>query len=163
MEWAEGPVRVRVPATSANLGPGFDTLGLALGLHDEVEVRITGSGLAIEVAGEGAADILKAAVHERRPSVHALVPVPHTGSFPSGHTTTSFACATVLSAFVPRAAPGLYALALAIGFSRIYVGVHWPFDVLGGIVLGVGVGAAVTALLRRGASRRRSRPRRRSG
>jgi homoserine kinase len=56
MEWAEGPVCVRVPATSANLGPGFDTLGLALGLHDEVEVRITGSGLAIEVTGEGAAD-----------------------------------------------------------------------------------------------------------
>jgi homoserine kinase len=57
MEWAEGPVCVRVPATSANLGPGFDTLGLALGLHDEVEVGITGSGLAIEVTGEGAADI----------------------------------------------------------------------------------------------------------
>ncbi len=114
-----------------------------------------------DAAGEGAADILKAAVGERRPSVHALVPVPHTSSFPSGHTTTSFACATVLSAFVPRAAPGFYALALAIGFSRIYVGVHWPFDVLGGVVLGVAVGAAVTALLRRGASRRRSRPRRR--
>src|ERR1700719_2821335 len=40
MEWAEGPVRVRVPATSANLGPGFDTLGLALGLHDVVEARV---------------------------------------------------------------------------------------------------------------------------
>jgi len=60
MQWAEEPVRVRVPATSANLGPGFDTLGLALGLHDDVEVRVTGSGLAIEVAGEGTADILDA-------------------------------------------------------------------------------------------------------
>jgi homoserine kinase len=45
---------VRVPATSANLGPGFDALGLALALHDVVEARVTGSGLAIEVAGEGA-------------------------------------------------------------------------------------------------------------
>jgi homoserine kinase len=53
MEWAEGPVRVQVPATSANLGPGFDTLGLALGLHDVVEARVTGSGLDIEVSGEG--------------------------------------------------------------------------------------------------------------
>ena len=115
-----------------------------------------------DAAGEGAADILKAAVGERRPHVYALVPAPHTGSFPSGHTTTSFACATVLSAFVPRAAPGFYALALAIGFSRIYVGVHWPLDVLGGAVLGVAVGFAVTALLRRGAGRRLSvrRPRR---
>ena len=60
MEWAEGPVRVRVPATSANLGPGFDTLGLALGLHDEVEARVTGSGLAIEVVGEGMADVADA-------------------------------------------------------------------------------------------------------
>jgi homoserine kinase len=57
MEWAEGPVRVRVPATSANLGPGFDTLGLALGLHDVVEARITGSGLNIEVSGEGMEDL----------------------------------------------------------------------------------------------------------
>ena len=60
MEWAEGPVRVRVPATSANLGPGFDTLGLALGLHDEVEVMVTASGLGIEVTGEGAQDVLDA-------------------------------------------------------------------------------------------------------
>jgi homoserine kinase len=47
-------VRVRVPATSANLGPGFDALGLALTLYDEVEAWVTESGLAIEVSGEGA-------------------------------------------------------------------------------------------------------------
>ncbi|HEV7755918.1 MAG TPA: homoserine kinase [Mycobacteriales bacterium] len=50
-------VHVRVPATSANLGPGFDALGLALGLHDDVVVRVTGSGLAIRVTGEGADDV----------------------------------------------------------------------------------------------------------
>jgi homoserine kinase len=50
-------VRVRVPATSANLGPGFDALGLALSLHDEIEARVTPSGLRIEVSGEGAADV----------------------------------------------------------------------------------------------------------
>jgi homoserine kinase len=54
---------VRVPATSANLGPGFDALGLALGLHDEVSAEIAdpGSvgpgGVAIEVQGEGAGDV----------------------------------------------------------------------------------------------------------
>ena len=46
-------VRVRVPATSANLGPGFDALGLALARYDEVEAEITPAGLAIEVSGEG--------------------------------------------------------------------------------------------------------------
>ncbi|WP_019134888.1 homoserine kinase [Cellulomonas massiliensis] len=47
-------VRVRVPATSANLGPGFDALGLALALHDELEVRALGSAqVVVEVTGEG--------------------------------------------------------------------------------------------------------------
>ncbi len=50
-------VRVRVPASSANLGPGFDSLGLALGLHDEVEVAVTADGLVVEVHGEGAAGV----------------------------------------------------------------------------------------------------------
>jgi homoserine kinase len=44
---------VRAPATSANLGPGFDAFGLALGLHDQLEARVTGGGLAVEVHGEG--------------------------------------------------------------------------------------------------------------
>jgi len=48
-----GAVRGRVPATSANLGPGFDALGLALSLHDDVDVEMAGSGLSIEVSGEG--------------------------------------------------------------------------------------------------------------
>ena len=47
-------VRVRVPATSANLGPGFDSLGLSLGLYDDVVVRVADSGLGIDIAGEGA-------------------------------------------------------------------------------------------------------------
>lgn len=47
-------VRVRTPATSANLGPGFDSLGLALALYDDVTVEITEGGLSIEVEGEGA-------------------------------------------------------------------------------------------------------------
>jgi len=48
------PVRVRVPATSANLGPGFDSFGLALGLYDDVVVRVTDSAVKVDIAGEGA-------------------------------------------------------------------------------------------------------------
>jgi homoserine kinase len=47
-------VRVRVPASTANLGPAFDALGLALALYDEVEVAPAASGLQVEVHGEGA-------------------------------------------------------------------------------------------------------------
>ena len=49
-----GTVHVRVPATSANLGPGFDALGLALTLFDDVYATVTGGGLRIEIDGEGA-------------------------------------------------------------------------------------------------------------
>ena len=56
MAWAHDVVRVRVrvPATTANLGPGFDALGLALTLYDEVDACIRPAGLSIEVSGEGA-------------------------------------------------------------------------------------------------------------
>ncbi len=50
-------VRVRVPATSANLGPGFDSAGLALTLYDDVTVAVTDGGLSVEVQGEGAHDL----------------------------------------------------------------------------------------------------------
>jgi homoserine kinase len=50
-------VSVRVPATSANLGPAFDCAGLALTQHDVVDVEVTGSGLSVEVAGVGAGEL----------------------------------------------------------------------------------------------------------
>jgi homoserine kinase len=50
-------VVVRVPATSANLGPGFDALGLALGVYDEVEVTLTAAGLDVTVEGVGADEL----------------------------------------------------------------------------------------------------------
>ncbi|GID94825.1 homoserine kinase [Amorphoplanes digitatis] len=51
------PVRVRTPATSANLGPGYDTLGLALALHDDLTARVTGDSYTVSVTGEGAGDL----------------------------------------------------------------------------------------------------------
>ncbi|MCW2930212.1 MAG: serine kinase [Actinomycetia bacterium] len=60
MSWADFAVRVRVPATSANLGPGFDALGLALTLYDEVEARVIPSGLTLDVSGEGASEVIDA-------------------------------------------------------------------------------------------------------
>ncbi|MCW2768823.1 MAG: homoserine kinase [Aeromicrobium sp.] len=53
MSFVEGPVTVRIPASSANLGPGFDALGLAVTLYDDVTAEVTTSGLDIHVTGEG--------------------------------------------------------------------------------------------------------------
>ncbi|ANH40339.1 Homoserine kinase [Nocardioides dokdonensis FR1436] len=58
-----GPVRVSVPATSANLGPGFDSLGLALDLRDELEAEVVASGIEVQVEGVGAEHVPRDASH----------------------------------------------------------------------------------------------------
>jgi undecaprenyl-diphosphatase len=82
----------------------------------------------------------------RYPEPKALVPVPHDHSFPSGHAATSFAAATVLAFAFPRLGPLLFVLAAAVAYSRVYVGVHYPLDVLGGAALGVVVAIALRRL-----------------
>lgn len=54
---------VTVPASTANLGPGYDTLGMALSLYDTVEVEVTASGLTVEIFGEGAEDLPRDGSH----------------------------------------------------------------------------------------------------
>jgi undecaprenyl-diphosphatase len=113
---------------------------------------------AADGLADGLASLIKLSNHERRPALRfpeppALVSLPHSSSFPSGHAATSFACATVLSVLAPRLAPAFVVLACAIAYSRVYVGVHYPFDVVAGAVLGVVVGLVAVALLRRAGRR----------
>ena len=68
-----------------------------------------------------------------------------TPSFPSGHSASSFAAATVLAfALRRRGALFTWGLAVAVAVSRIYVGVHYPLDVLGGATVGIALGVLVT-------------------
>jgi membrane-associated phospholipid phosphatase len=109
---------------------------------------------AAVLAADGVAGVVKLAVGESRPNEpDPLIVIPHSHSFPSGHTATSFAGASALSLVYPRGTPAFFLLAAAIAYSRLYVGVHFPLDVAGGAVIGV-----VTALLLLAAARRRSLP-----
>lgn len=75
-------VRLRVPASSANLGPGFDSVGLALGLWDEVAAEVTEApGLQVEASGEGADEVPRDERHLVVRAMHAMwqhldVPAP---------------------------------------------------------------------------------------
>ena len=92
---------------------------------------------------------------ERYAEPQTLVPHSHDASFPSGHASTSFAAATMLSLAFPPLAPALLLLAAAVAFSRVYVGVHYPGDVLAGAALGALVAIALRRLVR---ARRRLPP-----
>jgi undecaprenyl-diphosphatase len=118
-------------------------------------VAAAGSALltaAVTFAADAASLGLKDLVHRPRPfvshpQIHPLY-VVHSSSFPAGHAATAFAGAMLLSYLAPTAAPLFFALAVAIGFSRVYVGDHYPGDVLAGAVIGTLVSLAAIALLK---------------
>lgn len=68
-------------------------------------------------------------------------------SFPSAHTMNNFAAAVVLSAFYRRAGTAWFAVAAVVGYSRIYVGAHWPSDIATSMALGAGCALLLVALL----------------
>ena len=99
-------------------------------------------GVATVAAAYGLNTAVKLVVRRRRPQVPglpALVGTPTELSFPSAHATSSFAAARAYSPLLP--APPLYALAVALAWSRLYLGVHYPSDALAGVCLGLAVGA----------------------
>lgn len=88
--------------------------------------------------------ILKPLVARARPAVEMgafILGSPSTDyAFPSGHATIAFAMAVVLSKKEPKWRVWFYVLATAIAFSRIYIGKHYPFDVIGGGFIGIIIG-----------------------
>jgi undecaprenyl-diphosphatase len=97
--------------------------------------------------------VLKGAIGRQRPPladplVHPSIPVPHDPSMPSGHAMMAFTGAVFLAAIVPRFRWPPFALAVAIAISRVYLGVHYPSDVVVGALLGAGIGALAVVVLR---------------
>jgi membrane-associated phospholipid phosphatase len=86
---------------------------------------------------------VKVAVRRKRPrleGIEATGPLPGSLSFPSAHAATSFAGATLIGALAPPLRPALYVAAALMAFSRPYLGVHYPSDVLAGAAVGTVLG-----------------------
>ncbi|MEW5854382.1 MAG: phosphatase PAP2 family protein [Myxococcota bacterium] len=90
--------------------------------------------------------VVKFAVRRARPSMaYSLLKTLDRYSFPSGHSCTAFAVAIGVLFLAPLLFPVALALAAVVAFSRVYLGVHYPSDVLTGAAMGVVLGAATFA------------------
>ena len=112
--------------------------------------RAAGQGLiSLALAAVVANGPAKLLVRRRRPRAEAaLIRMPRSTSFPSGHSASAFAFATGVSRELPELSPVLLPLAGAVAYSRTYTGVHYPSDVAAGIAIGIGC-ALVAARLDR--------------
>ena len=91
------------------------------------------------------------------PAVELLVAAPLDASFPSGHTAVSFAAVFALKASGSPLWKSALVLAGVIAFSRLYLYVHWPTDVLAGILLGAALGYAADLVVKKGLERMKKR------
>ena len=120
--------------------------------------------IAAFAAGDAVSGAIKQAVDRPRPPVDdpgrldAAVSVPASPSFPSGHSTTSFAAAAAVAILVPRLRVPAFCVAALVGFSRVYLGVHYTIDVLCGALLGTLIGAGIALAARRLLSSRLAEP-----
>ena len=107
-----------------------------LGIHVEVVQKIIWS---FAISGL-ITQIIKHAMDRERPTKleDAIIvgPAPGNQSFPSGHTTSAFSYCIMIGLIIPQMFPVMLILACLAGISRIYLGVHWPSDVIIGSIIG---------------------------
>ncbi|MCK5688520.1 phosphatase PAP2 family protein [Myxococcota bacterium] len=105
-------------------------------------VIVLGSLLTVLLCDQLSATVIKPLVGRHRPHSSSF-------SFPSSHATNIFGQALLFSRYYPKISIALFTLASAVGFSRVYLGKHYPLDVLGGAVLGTTIGFGVYWLIGR--------------
>lgn len=123
------------------LGDGL-LLGIILGMFMMVNPRITVFGLILILAASLTVNVIKLILPALRPvealeTVHIVGPILRSGSFPSGHSAAAFATALALAHFSPSRVLKVILLffGILVGLSRIFVGAHFPSDVIWGIIL----------------------------
>lgn len=128
------------------------------GCCDAFRRRLPTAALAAAVAAglaEGVTVVLKYLTERARPpladpAIEAMISLPDSTSFPSGHAATAFAAATAVGMLYPRFRAPLLALAGMVALSRVYLGVHFWSDVLVGSLLGIAIGLVTARFFLRG-------------
>jgi undecaprenyl-diphosphatase len=118
--------------------PGRSRLAAATGAGAVGVASVTGNLLAKRLARRPRPLRAEPGRFPRR-----YVTMPHSASFPSGHTASAVAFAVAVGKVLPPAAAPLGILAALVGYSRVHTGVHYPGDVAGGAVLGAASAAVV--------------------
>ncbi len=110
--------------------------------------------LLIVVSDQISSHLLKNLFERARPcnaleNVRSLVSCGHSYSMPSSHAVNNFSAATFLSALYSKYKKIFFTIAALVAFSRPYVGVHYPSDIIVGALLGVAIGYAFVYVLKR--------------